>query len=238
MATLEERLYTQVESVGTFRDRFPKHVAAIEAAHAAATQFKVMLIGADTPEAPWTHEDQAIAGFLDRALLDLEDAIQELFLGRLKPAMVILRGVVEQFFFALYYKDQAIDFALWQRDSDHFVMLHQLYDTKHCFRKYYAGIFRERKDPEWCQTKNDKRFSNKIFDDLEDLYSALCAPVHGRPDQREKVAGTLDESEVQLFTERLHAAIAITAEFFDAAGTGEPNDVLSQFHLTKEMKVR
>lgn len=220
-----------------FRERFPEQAKTLEEIQNAASQFKTMMLGTDDATA-WSLEDHRIAELLLEAEENLADAIEEIWMGRLKPAMISLRCFLEQVFFALYYSEQSLDFSLWQRDPKHFVMLHQLYESKHCFYKYFAKIFKERRDPDWKEARNPGTFTNRIFEVLEDLYSDLSASVHGRPKQREQAHGNLTRAEVETFILRVRGAIAICSEFFDVAGTGEESPIPRQFRFSKETKVR
>lgn len=218
MQSIEEVVADRMQHAKLFRERFQEDATQIDNILKAAALFSPMLLG-DDPNA-WTEDDRRIADILEDAVKDLHDAVEELYLGRLKFAMVAIRCFLEQLFFSLYYREQAIDFALWQRSHDNFVMLHQLYDGKHPFRRFFQAVFEDRRDHEWREKKKQGVFSKQIFKDLEKLYSSLSLPVHGRPQQRESTPRQLSTAEVRLFCERLLAAVRIAMEFFDIAGTG------------------
>lgn len=218
MFQVDELVTARAQHAKAFRERFPKQAAQLDAVLDAASRFSPMLLGED-PEA-WSEDERQIAQILDDAVKDLSDAVEQLYFGRLKLAMVAIRCFLEQLFFSLYYREQGIDFALWRRSSEHFVMLHQLYSAQHPFRKFFQGIFEDRRDQEWKDQKKQGLFSKLIFRDLEQLYSVLSFPVHGRPLQRESIPGQPSIDEAERFCLRLTVAVSIAMEFFDIAGTG------------------
>lgn len=234
ISSIEQVVARRLDHAMKFRERFPNEAARLDTILSAAKRFSPMLLGADP--GMWTPDDERIAEILNDAVKDLHDAVEELYLGRLKFSMVAIRCFLEQLFFSLYYREQAIEFALWQRSHREYVMLHQLYDSKHPFRKFFQDVFKDRRDAEWQQQKQKGSFSKKIFEDLEKLYSLLSLPVHGRPNQRESTPGLLSASEVGVFCRRLSAAVSIAMEFFDIAGTGAESPP-TQFRYTSSTAV-
>lgn len=119
------------------------------------------------------NDDHDIKFLLDDTRNDLVNSIQCASMGLQRPALVMLRGVLEGFLTTLYYREQGISLSLWVNGKS-YVMAHQLIDPKHEFYIYFMRLFNDdgfKKDYPQIAAKC-------CFEKAKELYDTLSSEVH------------------------------------------------------------
>ncbi|WP_126933426.1 hypothetical protein [Corallococcus sp. AB018] len=104
---------------------------------------------------------------------ELLDSYLGAALGRNRIAFVMLRGVMEGLFTALYYSQQLISLNLWASNKN-FLMVHEMFASDHEFKLYFKNLFEDEGFKKQCPNTS----ASNIFDEAAAVYKLLSSHVH------------------------------------------------------------
>jgi hypothetical protein len=125
--------------------------------------------------------DSDIRYLLSDTRIELLDAYTMSCAGRHKTALILLRGVMEGLFTALYYRQQSISLNLWSSNTA-FVFVHQFFEDRHEFFKYFSRLFSD----ERFKRDHPNTSGKKVFEEASLLYELLSGQVHKKAESARK----------------------------------------------------
>lgn len=117
-------------------------------------------------------EDSPVSEILSDSRLELLDAYVAAISDR-ASSLMLLRGVMEGLFAALYYREQILSQHLWAAGKS-FEMLHSMLEGQHPFRLFYKLHF----ESERFLRERPGVKGTKIFAEAVELYDDLSCFVH------------------------------------------------------------